>query len=418
VPVEFRWRPVSGAESYAFRLYRTNGERVLFYETTTGNGASGEPGVSVSVTPGSYTWTVQAMGKTRNEGLEWVGNMAEQRFAARDVAVVNLVSPVPDATITVINTAGSGISARWTTAEPLRASRFILSRNPDPLQGTPVMDVRNPVSPFTMPRLTEGTYYWTVLAETEDGYTASVRSPARFQVITLTLPSVTLVSPANGAQLPLAETRTAGFVQWTSTGDLARSRFVLSRNPNPLSGTPILDIQNPPRMINLPARPPGDYYWTITGATSEGYNIGTGSPSMFRILPAPPLSAVRYVAPASGAAIRPETLRESRRIVFSWEAVEGANEYVFTLWRDGIARETLVESRPTNSTSVVFDDLNQLAEGGVFVWQVSARYRDENGRIERAGLDSESRFTIDIPRPGRGQAYPPQGPLYGRPSNR
>jgi hypothetical protein len=417
-PVEFRWRPVSGAEGYAFRLYRTNGERVLVHETNTGNGVSGELGVSVPVTPGSYTWTVQATGKTRNEELEWAGNIAEQRFAVRDIAVVNLVSPARNETIAGITEVRSGINASWTTTESLRASRFILSRNSDPLQGTPVMDVRNPGSPLTLPRLNEGTYYWTVLAETQDGYTASARSPAWFHVTAVTLDPVTLVSPANGAQIPLADTRTVGFVQWTSTETPARSRFVLSRNPNPLSGTPILDIQNPPRLINLPALPPGDYYWTVTGTTSEGYNIGARSPSTFRILPMPLFPAIRYLAPANGAAIQPETLRESRRIVFSWEAVEGANEYVFTFWKDGSVRETLVESRPTNSTSVVFDDLNPLAEGGVFVWQVTARYRDENGRVERDGLISESRFTIDIPRPSRGQAYPPPGVLYGRANSR
>jgi hypothetical protein len=410
-PVEFRWRPVSGAERYLFRLYRINGGRTLVHETDTGSALS----VSVPVTPDSYTWTIQAMGQTRSEGLERAGNTAEQRFAARNVTPISLVSPA--GTIPGINALRSGISANWTTTEPLRASRFILSRNPDPLQGTPVMDVRNPVSPIELPRpLNEGTYYWTVLAETEDGYTASARSPASFQVSAITLPPVELVSPANGAQIQLAETRVAGLVQWTSTETPARSRFVLSRNPNPLAGTPILDIQNPPRMINLPELLPGDYYWTVTGTTPEGYNIAARSPSMFRILPEPPLPAVRYLAPATGEAIRPETVRESRRVVFRWEAVEGANEYVFTLWRDGSTPETLVENRATNSTSIVFDDLPRLAEGGVFVWKVTARYRAENGRVERDGLESESRFTLDLPRPSRGQAYPPDV-LYGRANN-
>ena len=408
-PVEFRWRPVSGADSYYFRLYRANGENTLVYETDTAGALS----AAVPVTPGNYTWTVQAKGKLRNEGLEWAGNTAEQRFSARNVAFINLVSPAHGSTVTTASAIRSGLSARWTTTESLRASRFILSRNPDPLQGTPVMDVRDPVSPLVLPRLTEGAYYWTVLGETADNYTVSARSPASFQVTPAVLEPVALVSPANGAQIPLSEARKAGLVQWTSAETPARSRFVLSRNPNPLAGTPILDIQNPPRMISLPALEPGDYYWTITGTTQEGFSIGARSPSMFRILPAPRFPAVRYLVPASGAALQPEALRESRRIVFTWEAVEGANEYVFTLWKDGSARETLAENRATNSTSFVFDDLNRLAEGGVFVWQVTARYRDETGRVERDGLDSESRFTINLPRPGRGQAYPP-GILYGR----
>jgi hypothetical protein len=276
------------------------------------------------------------------------------------------------------------------------------------------MDVRNPASPLELPRsLSAGTYYWTVLAETEDGYPASARSPARFQITEADALPVALVTPANGAQIPLAEIRAPGLVRWTSTATPARSRFVLSRGPNPLTGTPILDIQNPPPMITLPELSPGDYYWTVTGTTANGADIGARSPSMFRVLPSPPLPAVRRLVPANGETLRPETLRESRRVVFTWEAVEGANEYVFTLWRDGAARETLIADRPTNSTSVVFDDLNRIAEGGVFVWQVTPRYRDSQGRVERSGPASESLFTINIPRPNRGQAHPP-GVLYGR----
>jgi hypothetical protein len=408
-PVEFRWRPVSGADNYRFRLYRVNGEDTLLRETDT----EGALSVSVPIAPGNYRWAVQAVNKAGIEGMERTGYTAEQRFSARDVAFVSLVSPVNGVAV-ARNAQPSDLSARWTTTEPLRASRFILSRNPDPLQGTPVMDIRNPVSPLALPRsLNEGTYYWTVLAETTDNYTASARTPARFQV--LAPEPITLASPANGAQIPFAEARAIGLVRWTSAERPARSRFILSANPNPLSGTPIVDVQNPPPAISLPELPPGDYYWTITGTTSEGLDIGA-RPSMFRILPRPPLSAVRPLAPINGETIRPETLRESRRVIFRWEAVEGANEYVFTLWKDGNVRETLVTSRPTTGTSMVFDDLARLAEGGTFVWQVTACYRDRNGRVERQSAESESRFTIDFPRPARGQAHQP-GILYGRENN-
>jgi hypothetical protein len=408
VPLEFRWRSVSGADGYLFKLYRTGMESSPLYETDTG-----ALYVSVPVTPGNYTWTIQATGKTRNEGLEWMGNSAEHRFAARDVAFVNLVSPARGTTIAGVDVVRSGVNVYWTTTEVLRSSRFILSTNPNPLQGTPIMDVQNPAAPLALPRLGEGTYYWTVLAETEDNYTASARSPARFHVSAVAIEPVALVSPANGAEIPMADARKAGIIQWTSAETPARSRFVLSRNRNPLAGTPILDIQNPPQMINLPALEPGDYFWTVTGTTSEGFAISARSPSMFRILPIPPLPAVKYILPANGATLQPEELRENRRVVFTWEPVQGANEYVFTLWKDGAVQETLMTSPPTSTTSVVFDDLNKLAESGVFIWRVTAQYRNESGRVERTGLSSESRFSVNIPRPGRGQAYPP-GVTYSR----
>jgi hypothetical protein len=409
VSVEFRWRPVSGADRYLFKLYRAGQEAFPVYETETAGALS----VSVPVTPGSYTWTIQAAGKTRNEGLEWYGNSAEHRFMARDVNFVNLVSPARGATIAGIDAVRSGVSVYWTTTETLRSSRFILSTNPNPLQGTPIMDVQNPVAPLTLPRLGEGTYYWTILAETEDNYTASARSPARFQVSAVVTPPVVLVSPANGAEISTEDVRKAGVIRWTSAETPARSRFVLSRNRNPLDGTPILDIQNPSEMINLPILEPGDYFWTVTGTTREGFSISARTPSMFRILPTPPLPAVKYLLPANGVTLQPEELREKRKIVFAWEPVQGANEYVFTLWKDGAVREILLSSSPTSATSIVFDDLNKLAENGVFIWGVTAQYRNANGRIERTGLSGESRFTVNIPRPGHGQAYPP-GVTYSR----
>jgi hypothetical protein len=353
------------------------------------------------------------MGTTRNGNMEWAGNTAEQRFTARNVALVNLVSPANGSIVSGVDAVRSGIGANWTTTESLRTSRFILSTNPDPLQGVPVMDVPNPRAPLVLPRLSEGTYYWTVLGETEDNYLTSARSPARFQVSAVTLEPVTLVSPANGEEIPMSETDRTGFVRWTSAETPARTRFVLSRNPNPLVGTPILDIQNPSQLIALPRLQPGDYYWTVTGTTAEGFSINARSPSMFRILPVPPFPAVNYIYPVSGSALQPEEVRTNRGIVFTWNPIQGANEYVLTLWKDGAVRETLVTSPPVSTTRFFFEDLAKFSDGGDFIWRVIAQYRDQNGIVQRTGLARESRFIVNISRPNRGQAYPP-GITYSR----
>jgi hypothetical protein len=400
-PVEFRWHPVSGADRYAFRLYRADGDSFPIYETDTSSALS----VSVPVSSGSYRWTVQAIGTTRNGTMEWAGNSAEQRFSARNVAAVNLVSPANGSVVNGVDALRSGISANWTTTESLRTARFILSTNPDPLQGVPLMDIPNPRAPLVLPRLGEGTYYWTILAETQDNFRTAARSPARFQVSAAIVEPVALVSPANGEEIPLSETD-ARFVRWTSAETPARTRFVLSRNPNPLVGTPILDIQNPPQMIALPRLQPGNYYWTVTGTTADGFSINARSPSMFRILPVPPLPAVTYISPANGATLQPEEVRTNRGVVFTWDPVQGANEYVFTLWKDGAIRELAVNP-PSSATRFVFDDLAAFSEGGNFIWQVSAQYRDSNGIVQRTGQARESRFTINISRPDRKQAYPP-----------
>jgi hypothetical protein len=414
-PVEFRWRSVSGAEGYSFKLYRTDeersgGERVPIYETGTGGALS----VSVPVSPGNYTWTVHATGRTRSQTQEWAGNIAEQRFAARTIAPVNLVSPANDSTIEGTDALRSEIRANWTTSEPLRSSRFILSTNPNPLQGTPIMDVRNPAASLVLPRLSAGTYYWTVLAETDDNFTVSARSPARFQITPATAEPVALVSPANGTAIQLmTEADRTGTVQWTSTETPARSRFILSRNPNPLAGTPVLDIQNPSQTITLPLLEPGIYYWTVTGTTAQGLSINALAPSMFRVLPLAPLPAANGLSPANSSEFGPEELRTNRAVVFTWNPVQGANEYIFTLWKDDGTRETLVTTPPTSATRFVLDDLSKLSAGGNFRWQITAQYRNRNGRVERSSPSAESRFTVNIPRPSRGQAHAP-GTTYGQ----
>jgi hypothetical protein len=408
-PVTFRWRPVAGADNYSFQLYRVDGERELAHTQDAITTLS----LSLPLTSGQYVCTLRAVGASKAEGMERVSAVEEIMFTARTVSPVTPVFPERGAVIEGITTIRPGISARWTTSEPLRTSRFILSRNPDPLQGTPVMDVWNPSVPLPLPRLAEGTYYWTVLAETVDGYSVSARAPTQFRVTPLAPVPATLDSPGSGAELTQAEARRAGVIQWSSAEPPARSRFVLSRNPDPLAGTPVLNVQNPSRSINLPALEPGVYYWTITGTSTDGIDISARAPSMFRILPPEPLAAARCLFPENGGSLEPEKLRAERRIIFTWEAVEGANEYEFVLLKDGEKREPLLTGKTVNGLIFTVDDLVPFAQGGDFVWQVTARYRGTDGRVERAGIAGESRFSVNIPHPARGQAYSP-GLLYGR----
>jgi hypothetical protein len=117
----------------------------------------------------------------------------------------------------------------------------------------------------------------------------------------------------------------------------------------------------------------------------------------------------------------PEAIRRSRRMVFSWNGVEGANSYVFSLFEDsespgtrnsggGAGGATALLSVETAETSYTIEDLGLLGNGS-FVWRVEAVVKN-GGVIERRGTPGESRFTIDVPAPGNPRIRE-TGVLYG-----
>jgi hypothetical protein len=358
---------------------------------------------------GDYIWTIQALGYTADGSYERAGAVAEAGFTARSVNTARLIAPVNG---TQVEAARADIYANWSVNEALRSSRLVVSTSPSPLEGSAVVDAMNPLPPYKLPDLLPGRYYWTVTAETEDGFSASARTNASFVVTPHQVEPITLVSPPNGAQLSFADSRRVGLIEWTLAVPSQSTRFVLSRNPDPLSGTPVLEIQNPPSSLNLPALESGRYYWTIAGTNVDNLPINARAPFSFNLLPAPPLASVSYIAPVNGAVLSPDELRENRGLGFVWQPVEDANEYVLTL-RDARGN-LLASSPPLAATTFTISDLRVFASGGVYRWSVTAQRRGEGGRLERTGPPpSPSVFTLDLTRPERLEANPP-GVMYGK----
>jgi hypothetical protein len=111
--------------------------------------------------------------------------------------------------------------------------------------------------------------------------------------------------------------------------------------------------------------------------------------------------------------ISPDTLGESRTIVFTWNPVAGANAYAFTLFREteSGARQSIVSSDGPE-TSYILNDLS-LLDMGRFVWRVEALSREAGGTVERNGTPGENRLIVNIPQPDTPQGRIPEA-LYGR----
>jgi hypothetical protein len=224
--------------------------------------------------------------------------------------------------------------------------------------------------------------------------------------------SLSLLSPAPGASLPgLTALRQQTVFRWDSDGNIARSRFILSRNSDPLQGRPAVEIVNPDRTVRLNRLGEGVYYWTVEARSTDGL-ISAAAARQLRVMPIPLLPAPGNLRPAGGYRIGIEELKTQTDIVFSWSAVQGANAYIFTLYEEiGNGRRQIVSRPPESRTSWTMENFRALGRGA-FVWQVEAVNRNSANVVEQRGMVGEGTFTLDVPTPGTVRFEDP-GILYG-----
>jgi hypothetical protein len=100
------------------------------------------------------------------------------------------------------------------------------------------------------------------------------------------------------------------------------------------------------------------------------------------------------------------------RLDFTWDRVEGAGAYLFTLSLgagNGASRQIL-SAGPLGENSLGVD-LRRL-DRGAFEWKVEALGIAGDGAVIRHGVPAEGRFSIDLPPEGEIEIYEP-GVLYG-----
>jgi len=210
---------------------------------------------------------------------------------------------------------------------------------------------------------------------------------------------ITLESPSQGAVIPgLAALRQQTVFRWSSPEAVIKSRFVLSRNSNPLDGYDAVEILDPNRTISIDRLAEGVWYWTVEAQNQDGVNITAQSPRQLRVLPIPLLPAPSDFQPVEGYRIGIDEVKREN-INFRWSAVSGANAYIFTLYREtGGGSELITQTGPENRTAWT-TDVKTLGRGN-FIWLVEAINVGRDNVIEQRGSKRENHFIVDIPRPG------------------
>ncbi|MDR0472777.1 MAG: hypothetical protein LBH43_03770 [Treponema sp.] len=331
---------------------------------------------------------------------------------------------------------------QWSAVEDV--SHYIIEVDVTPEFRNPIIKKQSAAASFADSSLDAGIWYWRVLpvfSQTNEAHAGSISADlntAAFRIVkgeepqTPLLPVVaveeppepepqpvveapppppppepvirpprriTLESPSQGAALPgLTALRQQTVFRWTSNEAVARSRFVLSRNSNPLRGPPAVEIIDPNRTIRLDRLGEGIWYWTVEAQTPAGIDISAPTPRRLQVLPIPLLPAPANRQPAPGQHIGIEEIKQVN-IDFRWSAVPGANAYIFTLFQEaGNERRQIIQIGPENRTSWT-TDIKTLGRGS-FIWAIEAVNMGRNNVIEQRGRRGEYSFVIDIPRPG------------------
>ena len=145
---------------------------------------------------------------------------------------------------------------------------------------------------------------------------------------------VTLVAPAAGTNIPGTQAlRSPIEARWTTEEPLTNVQLIVSRTSDPLTDPRAIVKDAGASSATFPSLSEGIWYWIVRGDTSDGRGATAGDSRWLNVLPIPLLPAPGAIQPEDQSVIGIAQLTQDRNITFRWNEVEGANSYIFSLFR-------------------------------------------------------------------------------------
>jgi hypothetical protein len=280
-PLALSWAAPEGAEYYQLKVYYGGNRSRPVYENNLVEGT--REGLSMTNRPdGNYYWTVRGLASETARNARRTGMLAEGGFVARRIRPVTLDYPANSAVFDGLRAYYEPDTLRWSSQDDVGSSSFILSTRSD-FGGTPVMLVRNPQQRITLPRLAAGTYYWTIRAESPDGYDISAATPGRFRVLPIPLlPLAANRLPADGKVIGAAELRANRRIAFSwdavagATGYMFSivsadtGRILAQQGPMPETTWTLADLT----LLDV-----GTFVWQVEAVMADSAMAGRGAPA-------------------------------------------------------------------------------------------------------------------------------------------
>lgn len=420
LPVTFSWNRVNLGQNDLLRL-EISEDRNFNRITHAADGLIDTS--SSSFDAGLWHWRLLFAG----------GVLSTGRFNVIQAAAPELISPIKGSSVRY-NSDLPSVLFRWSQVE--EASQYFLEVSLLPDFGAVQVSAETAATSYIQQGLGQGVWYWRVTPVFSSGYEGQASSSAasQFRVekseqtisgkedVVLPPPpappppppvplELRLLSPATRDRIAgLTALRTPTVFRWSSDKSAASSRFVLSQNTDPLR-SPAVVINNPGQTLQVNKIDAGVWYWTVEARSVEGL-VSSAPPQQLLVLPIPLLPAPGNLQPAAGHRLDLDTIKNSKAINLFWQAVPGANAYIFTLSEQTPeGRRQIIRSSPQNRTSWTLADHSILSRS-TFIWQVEAVNTGQNGVIDQRGTIGESSFILDFPLPEVHANTP--GILYGQ----
>lgn len=261
--IDFSWNPSDDAEYYTFKLQQ-KGKQTPVIEATVF-----DTNYTVSMDnfeDDAYTWTVQGFAREKSLNSRRTGLASTSSLTARHLRPVVLDSPRNGWEYSGLNASRNPGAVKWSSQETPVKVRYVLARD---AAMTNIVDTKNNASrTISLPRLSEGDYYWTIHAETSDGFDISA-TPSRFRVLPIPLlPAPQNRLPADGYVIGPEQIRASQLLSFSWDAVPGANGYILTvfqgsgAERKMMVQTPILN-ETTYTLENIRQLGRGDLFWQV-----------------------------------------------------------------------------------------------------------------------------------------------------------
>ena len=274
-PVAISWRNVGGADCYNVRVYNEKGDVVAQNPAVKG------VRTSFVLPPAKYTCRIQAVALESEVSAQRASALNSVSFSVREPVPVAQTVPLAAAKVDGLSALRKPVVFSWKSrTDKAVFYEFVLSKKQ--ADGTSRVVERYSTGTretTSVPRLTEGTYTWQIVASTADGF--PINSMLReFTVGPVELlPNVNLVAPANKFVMDstyLRRNRTIVF-NWNEVEGATEYYFALYRKGSGKTLVPVMNQHGVKgtsvQLKNLAMLDVGEFVWNVTAFryAKDGY---------------------------------------------------------------------------------------------------------------------------------------------------
>ncbi len=201
-------------------------------------------------------------------------------------------------------------------------------------------------------------------------------------------------------------------LSWKSFEPYSAAKLVLRKIKGLRSGEKKVFAQNSYSQ-QLEPLSAGTYEWTVEATTMDDIDMSAMEKPTFTIKEIPPFEPPAAANTEGGTYFDAKYLKKKKFIMFSWEKVNRATEYILEIKKgDEVVVQKILPAK--KGCSFKLDNLPELKEGE-FTWSLKAsRLSKDKKDVLIDGKTAEGRFTIDYSLNSDGGKRKDLGTLYGK----